>query len=286
MRDHHPHRPLFSPTRRSPLVIRLPNRSGVKDGHWFAAYSLAERRRRHALTLIELLVVMGVISLLMILVVPAVSNLKSSGNLTNAAYTISGALEQARSHALGNNTYVWVGFYEEDVSQSSTSPATPGVGRVVISIVASKDGMIIYDPNNLAMIDPTRLTQVGKLTKIQNAHLTTFADGSGTGSTFDTRPPVTYSTARIGDTTPPSASLTPFQYPVGTPVPPAQYIFLKAIQFSPRGEARINNNNFTLKTVAEVGLRQTHVTAVDTVSPNVVAIQFGGISGDTKIYRR
>jgi type II secretory pathway pseudopilin PulG len=237
-------------------------------------------------TLIQLMVVIGVVSLLMVLVVPAVSNLKSSGDLTGAAYTISGALEQARSHALGNNTYVWVGFYEEDVSQPPTSPATPGIGRVVISIVASKDGTIIYDPNSLATIDPTRLTQIGKLIRLQNAHLTTFADGSGTGSTFDTRPPITYNTARIGDTTPPSASLTPFQYPVGTPAPTAQYTFLKAIQFSPRGEARINNNNFTLKTAAEVGLRQTHGTAVDTVSPNVVAIQFSAISGDTKIYRR
>jgi prepilin-type N-terminal cleavage/methylation domain-containing protein len=237
-------------------------------------------------TLIELMVVIGVISLLMVLVVPAVSNLKGSGDLTSAAYTISGALEQARSHALGNSTYVWVGFYEEDVSQSSTSPATPGIGRIVISIVASKDGTIIYDPNSLATIDPTRLTQVGKLIKIQNAHLTTFTDGTGTGSTFDTRPRVTYDTARIGDATPPTASLTPFQYPVGTPAPTAQYAFLKAIQFSPRGEARINNNNFTLKTAAEVGLRQTHGVAVDPVSPNVVAIQFSAISGDTKIYRR
>jgi prepilin-type N-terminal cleavage/methylation domain-containing protein len=284
MRDHRPHNPSF-PTHHSSLVTRPLSRIRAKDGHWLA-FTLPERRGRHAFTLLELLVVIGVISLLMVLVVPAVSNLKGSGDLTNAAYTISGALEQARSHALGNNTYVWVGFYEEDVSQPSTSPATPGIGRVVISIVASKDGTIIYDPNNLATIDPTRLTQVGKLTKIQNVHLTTFADGSGTGSTFDTRPPVTYSTARIGDTTPPGASLTPFQYPVGTPPPTAQYTFLKAIQFSPRGEARINNNNFTLKTAAEVGLRQTHGIAVDTVSPNVVAIQFSAISGDTKIFRR
>ncbi len=237
-------------------------------------------------TLMELMMVIGVISLLMVLIVPAVFNLKGAGDLTSAAYTISGALEQARSHALGNNTYVWVGFYEEDVFQSPTSPATPGIGRVVISIVASKDGTIIYDPNSLATIDPTRLTQVGKLIRIQNAHLTTFADGSGTGSTFENRPPVTYATARIGDTTPPGASLTPFQYPVGTPAPTAQYTFLKAIQFNPRGEARINNNNFTLKTAAEIGLKQTHGAFVDAASPNVVVIQFSAIAGDTKIYRR
>jgi prepilin-type N-terminal cleavage/methylation domain-containing protein len=241
---------------------------------------------RYAFTLIELLVVMGIITVLMVLVVPAVTNLKGSGDITNAAYTVSGALEQARSYALGKNTYVWVGFYEEDVSQPATSPATPGVGRVVISIVASKDGTTIYDPNNPAAIDPTRLVQVGKLTRIQNAHLATFPDGTGTDSTFDTRPAVTYNTARIGDTTPPNPSVTPFQYPVGMPAPTAQYTFVKAIQFSPQGEARINNSNFSLKTTAEIGLRPTHATIVDNVSPNVVAIQFSAISGDTKIYRR
>ena len=156
----------------------------------------------------------------------------------------------------------------------------------MISIVASKDGTIIYDPNSPATIDPTRLTQVGKLTKIQNAHLATFADGAGTGSTFDTRPPVTYNTARIGDTTPPNPSVTSFQYPVGAPAPTAQYTFVKAIQFSPQGEARINNNNFSLKTTAEIGLRPTHSTVVDSLNPNVAAIQFSAISGDTKIYRR
>jgi type II secretory pathway pseudopilin PulG len=232
------------------------------------------------------MVVMAVIVLLTALLVPAFTSMKSSGDITNAAYTISGTLEQARSYAMGNNTYVWVGFFEEDVSGLSTSPATQGIGRVVISVVASKDGTIIYDPNSLTAIDPTRLTQLGKLTKIPNVHLSTFVDGSGTGSTFDNRPPVTYNTARIGDTTPPNASQTPFQYPVGNPAPTAQYTFVKAIQFNPAGEARINNNNFSLKTVAEIGLQPTHGNVVSTVNPNVVAIQFSAISGDTKIYRR
>jgi prepilin-type N-terminal cleavage/methylation domain-containing protein len=273
-------------------VIAVNFRSSFRTRHSPAkpnpreGWSLASPPWLRGFTLIELMVVIGIITILTVLVVPAVTNLKTSGDITNAAYAISGALEQARSHALGNNTYVWVGFYEEDISQSSTSPATPGTGRVVISIVASKDGTIIYDPGNLGPIDPTRLTQIGKLIKLENAHLTTFTDGTGTGTTFDTRPPVSFTTARIGDTSPPSGSLTPFQYPVGTPAPTAQYTFLKAIQFSPQGEARINNNNFTLKTVAEVGLRQTHGTVVDAVSPNVVAIQFSAISGDTKVYRR
>jgi len=241
---------------------------------------------RRAFTLIELLVVIAIITVLMVILAPAFTNRKSADDLTSAAYTISGVLEQARAYAMGNNTYVWAGFYEEDSSGLSTSPGTAGIGRIVISVVASRDGSTIYDPNNLAAIDPTRLIQLGKLTKIDNIHLATFPDGSGTGSTFDTRPAVTYATARIGDTTPPSASLTPFQYPVGNPAPVAQYTFVKAIQFSPTGEARIDNTNYTLKTAAEIGLRPTHGMVVDNTNPNVVAIQFSAISGDTKIYRR
>ena len=241
---------------------------------------------RRAFTLIELLVVIAIIAVLMVILAPAFTNRKCADDLTSAAYTISGVLEQARAYAMGNNTYVWAGFYEEDSSGPSTSPGTVGIGRIVISAVASRDGSIIYDPNNPAAIEPTRLMQLGKLTKIDNIHLATFPDGSGTGSAFDTRPAVTYATARIGDNTPPSASLTPFQYPVGNPAPAAQYTFVKAIQFSPTGEARIDNTNYTLKTAAEIGLRPTHRTVVDNANPNVVAIQFSAISGDTKIYRR
>ena len=253
---------------------------------------------RAGFTLLELLIVIGIIAVLLVLIAPAFTSLKTAGDVTSAAYTIKGVLDTARTYAKANNTYTWVGFYEEDVSIPSlshgTDPCTGCVGRLVMSIVASKDGTTVYDPNNLATIDPTKLIQVGKLTKIENVHLATFTDGLGTtGSAFDTRPAVTYDTARIGDQTPPNASLTPFQYPVGSPPPSAQYTFVKAVQFSPRGEARIDNTNYTLKTAAEVGIVQTHGNVAPTPAPgprqypgNVVAIQFTGVGGDVKIYRR
>src|SRR5207237_6773668 len=85
---------------------------------------------------------MGIIAVLMALVVPAFTTIKSGTDATSAAYTIKGILDQARTYAMANNTYTWVGFYEEDVS--STTPATPGTGRLVMSIVASKDGTEVY----------------------------------------------------------------------------------------------------------------------------------------------
>jgi type II secretory pathway pseudopilin PulG len=238
--------------------------------------------------LIELLVVVGIIALLLVLVAPAFNYIKGGTDVTSAAYTIKGVLDTARTYATAHNTYTWVGFYEEDVSQPSithgTDPCTGCVGRVVMSIVASTDGTTVYDPNSPAPIDPTKLIQVGKLTKVENIHLWTHTDTpSGTGSTFDTRPNVA-STYCIGNSSP-ANSATPFQYPVGSPAPPVPYTFFKAVQFSPRGEAQVNNNTNSRQTVAEIAFQQTHGTVVP-ASTDAVAVQFTGLGGAVKIYRR
>src|SRR5256885_13884133 len=114
-------------------------------------------RRSFGFTLIELLIVIVIIAVLLVLIAPAFTTIKGGTDVTSAAYTIKGMLETARTYAKANNTYTWVGFYEEDVSQSSTSPATAGTGRIVMSIVASKDGTTVYNANTPASIDPTRL---------------------------------------------------------------------------------------------------------------------------------
>lgn len=246
-------------------------------------------------TLIELLIVVGIIGVLLVLIAPAFTSIKSGTDVTSAAYTIKGALDTARTYAKANNTYTWVGFYEENVENAaSPNSSSPAIGRVLMSIVASKNGTTIYDPNNPAGIDPTKLIQVGKLTKIDNLHLWTHTDTplTPTGSTFAYRPNVS-STYCIGDASP-SNSTTPFQYPVGNPAPAAQYTFVKAVEFSPRGEVRINNSTlsngaevFPLQSVAEIALEPTHgATPPGSLPPNSIAIQFTGIGGNVAIYRK
>lgn len=258
--------------------------------------------------MIELLVVMGVISILMVLVVPAFTGLKNAGDLTDAAYRIKSGVERARVHAKANNTYVWIGFFEENAALPSTTPATPGNGRLVISIVASRDGTNVYGLGT-GPIDPTRLVQVDKLTRIENVHLPLFAVGTGAGESFDTRPALQwdpgagYNYGRFGElngavpNTAPSTTPYSFQYPVGDPAPAAQYVFRKLLQFSPRGESRVNGDSYDLRRVVEIGLVPTRGTTVPTprsgagtstqvYAGNVAAVQIGGIGGNVTIFRR
>jgi Tfp pilus assembly protein FimT len=276
-----------------------------------SAFTLVEQRERaSAFTLLELLIVVGIIGLLLVLITPAFTTIRGGSDVTSAAYTIKGVLDTARTYAKANNTYVWVGFYEEDESQPSTSPAVAGNGRVVMSIVASKDGTTVYNSNSTS-IDPTKLIQVGKLVKVDNVHFPILNPGNNTGDTFDTRPwplptPTPGNDSRFGElnqsgsaTAPTTNTQFPFQYPVGSPAPTAQYTFQKTLQFNPRGESTINSGlgvggvTYSVKPIVEIGLIQTHGSLVPTPTPsagnyigNAAAIQITGFGGNVKIYRR
>jgi prepilin-type N-terminal cleavage/methylation domain-containing protein len=244
---------------------------------------------RQGFTLIELVVVIGIIGVLTVLVLPAFTNIKRATDITSTAFTIKGVLEQARNYALINNTYVWVGFFEEDGSIASTNPATAGTGRVVILTVASKDGTIAYAQPVISPatpMDSARLVRTTKLVRLDNLHLRTFPNGSGSGSdTFPTRPPIPGNlpdNAKIGDTSPPD-SLRPFQHPIEGPPAPAQYTFSKVIEFSPRGECRVNNNNYTVRPLIEVGFQPVRGTTLD--NNKNCAVQLTGFGGNIKIYQ-
>jgi len=247
------------------------------------------------------MVVVGIMVLAIAFIKPAFISLKTAGDVTGAAYTIKGILDQARTYAMANNTYTWVGFYEENGAIASTNPPTAGTGRLIMSVVASKDGTTIYNPNstiNPDPIDPAQLTQLGKLVKIDNLHLPLFTVGSGgTSDTFDQRPTLQndpgagYNDSRFGElndnpTAPTTNSKFPFQYPVGNSAPPSQYTFRRTLQFNPRGEGSINST-YDVRRVIEIGMVMTHGSTAPTVfSGNAAALQLSGFSGTVKIYRR
>src|SRR5438445_10998411 len=173
-----------------------------------AAHFRSQRERASAFTLLELLIVVGIIAVLLVLIAPAFTYIKGGNDVTSAAYTIKSVLDTARTYAKANDTYTWVGFYEENTENpASPNSDTPAVGRIIMSIVASKDGTMLYtgnlgSPFTLdAPPNQTALIQVAKLTKIDNVHLKGFAAATATPppDTFDTRPAVTSTAAQIGD---------------------------------------------------------------------------------------
>src|SRR4029077_14733192 len=83
-------------------------------------------------TLLELLIVVSIVGLLLLLIAPAFTTIKSGTDVTSAAYTIKGVLEAARTYAKAKNTYTWVGC-ADSVGSNVT-------GSVALAVVASKDG--------------------------------------------------------------------------------------------------------------------------------------------------
>ncbi|SDT93979.1 prepilin-type N-terminal cleavage/methylation domain-containing protein [Verrucomicrobium sp. GAS474] len=239
---------------------------------------------RGGFSLVELMVVIALVALVTLFAVPSVRTLVSAGRFTSDLAAMGGAIEQARAYAIGADTYVWLGLFEEDGAAPSAKPARPGVGRIVVSVVASRDGTKIYDAARPAPLNPDRLLQVNPLLRIA-AHLTVYPDGTGTssdqGKTFEARPAV--SGSRIGDTLPAAPSATSFPYPLsGAP----QYTFVKSLQFNPAGEMKINNDTAGFQPITEIGLKPAHGNAVDAASSDLAAVHVAGLTGAVRIYRR
>ena len=249
------------------------------------------------------MVVIGIIVVAVAFLKPAFTSLKSGSDVTGAAYTIKGVLDQARTYAMANDTYTWVGFYEENTSASSPTNATPpypGKGRLLLAIVASKDGTTsCEDPNsttsNRIPLIASKIVQIGKLVRVEGVHMADVgAPPSPTpsptpdSSSLAARPDYPYTNAspsfdyqnRISSDdnhSPNNQSLYPFL---------AQgYTFYKTLCFNPRGEAIINGT-YSLRTYTEIGLKPTHGDTVDATTNNVVAIQVSGLGSNIKIYRK
>ena len=255
-------------------------------------------RKWRAFTLIELLVVISIVVLLTSLMLPAFNMIRGGTDFTSTVYNISSFLDQARAYAMANNTYVYVGFQEVNVSQSSgASPqaaATSTVGgRIGLFAIASSNGVA-----NLASSGTTSSSFVplGKLQYFDNVHLATVAIP---GATFPTvsafsAPGLVLSGTNLYNI---STSGTPlFTYSLGgnsilTPsaTTTAQYSFYnQSLQFDPQGVPRIvvSGTAGNMAQYIAIGLQQTHGSALPTSDvPQEAAIQIDGMSGVNQIYR-
>ena len=257
--------------------------------------STHHRRRlwpQSGFSLIELLAVIGIMVMIMALVAPVVNSIQGAGDVTKAVYDIKGVLDQARTYAIANNTYVWVGFFEEDGSKASATPAVSGTGRVVIATVASKDGTRGYDPASPpSQMASIKLTPIDKLRKIDNLHLATLNGFSNQGAIPTTggmaRPGITSNYYDLGNSACVAAST--FNWPLGAT---NQYTLSKIINFDPRGVARIQygSNEDFIPLYIEIGLQGTRGNVVSPLPSNQntgnrAAIQIDGMTGATRLYR-
>ena len=253
-------------------------------------------------TLVEMLAVLGVIAVLLGLVAPAMVPLKGSQDVTTAAYNLRGALEIARSYAVANDTYVWMGYYEQDYGKT-TAPAAAqvppytGAGHVTIGTVYSKDGTNLDGVPGASLngfsgtpLPAASIGQVGSLMQIYAVHVAALsAPPAATANSTDptisvTLPGRPYQTdlnsAGLEQTLISSSSADT----ASRPFVAQGYTFYKTIRFNPRGESNINGNDPCTR-IAEFGLQPTHGNIIDAATPNVVAVQLAGIGGAVNIYR-
>jgi type II secretory pathway pseudopilin PulG len=250
--------------------------NSVKDRGSHGALRFSTLQPLAAFTLLELLIVVGIIGLLMVLIAPAFMTIKGGTAVTNAAYTIKGALDTARTHAKAKNTYTWVGF-ADSVGSNIT-------GSVALSVVASKDGTDLGTSVNQVgnRVDVTAgVTPIGKVMRLDNAHVGDTGTPTNDGTDFESRAAVNIN-YRIGAA---GSTYNSDYYFIGQGTQ-----FDRWIRFSPRGEAVVKGGATQITQYAEVGLLPTHganlAATINPASGNLVAIQISGFGGTVKIYRR
>src|ERR1700733_1065051 len=100
---------------------------------------------RGGFSLVETLVVLTIMLILGSMSALTIPSLLSAQTIAQASSDISQVLDDARSYAIANHTYVFVGFEEvsaatlPNAANQILASATSG-GRIAVLVVASKDG--------------------------------------------------------------------------------------------------------------------------------------------------
>jgi prepilin-type N-terminal cleavage/methylation domain-containing protein len=210
-------------------------------------------------SLVELLVVMAVLVVMLSLAGPAMNALKGANDVNQAAADLSSTLEQARAYAMANNTFTYVGFYQDE---------TDGV-KTKLAVFASKDGTRDSSAANLQQVSRVKALENAKFAKLdtypddyQNDKRPT--DPSVVEKIADTNKGITLSTT--------GSNSINFDY---------------VLRFAPSGLAQADNLQPTQpdnpKGYYEIALRQTRGKAE--MPGNSAVVQVSGLTGAVQTYR-
>ncbi len=212
-------------------------------------------QRKSAFSILELLVVIGIIAICSVMAITAVSSIGRGTSMTKAGGDIASLLEQARAHAMAQNTYVWVGFQQHDTDTLSAA------------VVASRNGEGVPAITDAAA-SPSDVIQLGTIQQFKNVRLVTAPEGS-------TRTNVS-GNAQLAQLMTPIVS---FKAGKGA----TQRNFnTQVVQFNSRGEARIASG--ALQKIVEIGLQASSKGAVRDPN-NYAAVQIGALTGAVTVYR-
>lgn len=206
-------------------------------------------------SLIELLTVVGLIAMLSVFVMTAFNSIGRGGTMSRAGGDIAALLEQARTHAMAQNTYVWVGFHQ-------ISPDT-----LAAAVVASRSGDSAPAVTD-AGASPSDVVQLGPVRRFPNIRMAV-APESAARSTVEASGQLSLQTAPI------------LRFSVGTgakQIPFSSHV----IQFNPRGEARIAAGQ--MRKIVEIGLQLSANGAIRDPQ-NYAALQVGALSGSVTVFR-
>jgi len=252
----------------------------------------AMNRFERGFSLLELLVVMTIMAILTAVMLPSIEGLNSSAKFNQSISEITGILEQARSYAVGQNTYVWVAFYPLDSSQL-TGPQQDGSGNhLIVATYASNDGTdpIKWSgatPYAIPYTSPTTGTVISPVFKLRNLTQLLMAPGEN-GQSYLTFNNGVLPVAMTGSAASPAANVT-FEYPLpGTgvtlglqPVPNGdQACYL--VEFTPLGDAEVSSGfsnviRMDCQPMKSKGIVDNH---------NIASLGINGLTGLTTVYRQ
>ena len=259
------------------------------------------KRSLAAFTLLELLVVVAIMAVLAAVGMVSVTGVGSSRKFDQTLSQITGIFEQARSYAIGQNTYVWVALYPVDASKLASQADMSG-DHLIVATYASNDGtdpiQWVANANGYAIpYSSPGDTVINLITKVQTFTQIRMAPGisgtAGSGIPYlafpsGVLPPEMTGTG--GQPMPASpASNILFKYPLASaggitlsnqPVPAAAQP-ISVIEFTPSGSAQVAPG---LSAAIRIDFAPMKTSAIVN-NTNIASVEIGGLIGLVTLYR-